>query len=458
MNNPKLATVAVAIGLAAATLSVAPAASAHQSSHDDHGSHSTKAGHHKSDHRGDHGKRDDHGKRHGNHHGNHHGYHHGSQARQHVLASGLLSPLRAAIADNGTSYVSENFAGKIDRISRSGTKTTAYTDPNGFEVGGLSTAGRSVVFTVTQSVGEGENLGSWLKVLTPSGQARTIADTHAYEAANNPDQGTTYGFRHIDPTCASKWPTATNGPATYTGAVDSHPYATYVLDNGWTLVADAGGNDVLLVTPNGRIRTVAVLPAIPFRITSQAASGMGLDPCFVGTTYFFEPVPTDVELGNNGTIYVTSLPGGQPGPQLGARGSIFAINTHANDNGRFRFRPSTHHGDAGPAMFRARQVVRGLLTPTGLAVAPDGSMYVAQMFGNEISRVTLGNGHFRRHVGHGDMRHLGARVTTLLSTPTPGEVEWTPRGLYFTSNVLSGTPEDPNGSTTPNGQLIRYGR
>jgi hypothetical protein len=409
LRIPRLATTALAVGLAATALTTAPASA---------------------------------------HPGAHH-FHHHSMPSQHVLASGLLSPLRAAVSIDGTAYVSENFAGKIDRVSPDGTTTTVYTDPNGYEVGGLSLAGRSVVFTVTQSAGQGVNLDSWLKVLYPSGQVRTIADLHTYESNVNPDQGTTYGFRDIDPTCAALWP-AENGPATYTGAVDSHPYATYVRRDGWIYVADAGGNDLLLVSPSGRtIHTVATLPGIPLTITSDVATGMGLDPCFVGSTYYFEPVPTDVEVGPTGTVYVTSLPGGPEGPQLGGRGSVFAIGGHGH--GHWAFRPAArhlgwwHHGGNAGSSRMARLVVTGLLGPTGLAVAPDGTLYVAQLFGNEISKVTRG-------------RHGGATVTDLISTTSPGEVEWTPRGLYFTDNVLSGTPEDPNGNMVPSGRLVRWGR
>jgi hypothetical protein len=402
LSIPRLASTALALGLTAAALSTAPATA----------------------------------------HPGHHHSHHSSAPRQHVLATGLLSPLRAAVSAHGTAYVSENFAGKIDRVTPWGTTRTIYTDPNGYEVGGVSVAGRSVVFTVTQSQGEGVNLDSWLKVRYPSGHVRTIADLHNYEAHANPDQGTTYGFRHIDPTCAAKWP-AENGPATYTGAVDSHPYATYVRRDGWIYVADAGGNDILLVSPSGHtIRTVAILPGIPLRITSAVATGMGLDPCFVGSTYYFEPVPTDVEVGRNGTVYVTSLPGGPEGPELGARGSVFAIGGHHHHGGHHH--GWHHHGGKAAHSRMAHRIVTGLLGPTGLAVAPNGTMYVAQLFGNEISRVTL-----HRH---------RAVVTNLISTTQPAEVEWTRWGLYFTDNVLSGTPADPNGNMVPSGRLVRFGR
>lgn len=445
---PKLATAAIAAGLAAA-VAVTPAASAHQASHhDDHGGHHGQWGHHGDSHSHHHQSR--HGQHHGQHHGRHHGQH-GHSSDQTVLASGLFSPLRAAVASDGTAYVSENFAGKIDRISRNGTKTTIYTEPHGYEVGGLSLAGHRLTFTVTETdQSTGENLDSWLKVLTPSGHARTVADLYRYEKYRNPDQDVTYGLADLDPSdpadaaCLAMWPTDQNGPATSPGAVDSHPYATYTMANGWTYVADAGGNDVLLVSPNGRtIRTVATLPPIPFAINDAAAAGMGLDPCFVGTTYYFEPVPTDIELGPDGTVYVSSLPGGPEGPQLGARGSVFAISAHSGSHGSFRMHAQRHHHGGWRAP-QARPVVTGLAGPTGLAVTPWGDMYVAQLFGNMVSKVTLG-------------RH-GARVEDAIPTTNPGEVEWTPRGLYVTSNVLSGTPEDPTGSTTPNGQLIRYGR
>jgi len=408
----RLVATAVTLGLATATLAFAPAASAQGHHHSNHADHRKHGSHH-----------------HGRHH---HGHHHSAHPSAHLLTSGLVSPLRVAVAPDGTAYVSENFTGTIDRISPGGTRTHVYTDPHGYEVGGLSLAGSSVLFTVTQSAGQGENLDSWLKVLSPSGHVRTIADLHSYEAASNPDQHTTYGFAGADTSdpavaaCLATWP-ADNGPAVYQGAVDSHPYATSAAGKGGTYVADAGANAVFLVSPSGTVSTAATLPAIPYTITAEAAAGMGLDPCFVGKTYSFEPVPTDVEVGTDGTVYVTSLPGGPEGPQLGARGSVFAF--------------SSHGGGSHPV----HQVATGLLGATGLAVGPKGTLYVAQMFGDMISKVSLG-------------RH-GATVTDAVSTPTPGDVAWTSRGLYFTSNVLSGTPLDPHGNTTtPNGQLIRYGR
>lgn len=332
-----------------------------------------------------------------------HGHHHHGGAQQRVLADGLVSPLRAAVAPNGTVYVTQNFTGQLTRVRPGAEPAVAYADPDGNEVGGVSVKGRVVTFTVTKSNDEGP-VDSWLKKLYPDGSVRTVADIRAYENAHNPDASTTYGFRSIDPACAAKWP-AENGPATYNGLPDSHPYATYALQGGWTYVADAGANAVFLVSPHGRIRTVATLPGIPYTLTAEAAGGLGLDPCFVGRTYWFEPVPTDIELGRHGQLYVTSLPGGPEGDALGARGSVFTVNAWSG---------------------RVRQLVDGLLGPTGIAVGRGGSLYVTQLFGDEISKIRFG----RR----------GPVVTDFLETSQPAEVESTPRGLYFTDHALADPP------------------
>jgi hypothetical protein len=345
----------------------------------------------------------------GSHHG-HHGHHgHPGAQKQVVLADGLVSPLRAAVADNGTVYVSQNFTGQLMKVRPGKAPTVAYADPDGNEVGGVSVRGKVVTFTVTQNGPDGFPLDSWLKKLYPDGTVSTVAHVRGYENDNNPDAGITYGFRQIDPSCAAKWPTDENGPATYTGQPDSHPYATYALPGGWTYIADAGANAVFLVSPHGRIHTVAVLPAIPHTLTADEATGLGLDPCFVGQTYWFESVPTDVELGHGGKLYVSSLPGGPEGDQLGARGSVFTVD---------------------PWSGRTRQLVDGLLGPTGLAV-DRSTLYVTQLFGNEISTVSL--------KGHHPV------VRDFLSTTMPAEIESTRDGLYFTDNAIPADDAPPAG-------------
>ncbi|MGH3350893.1 MAG: ScyD/ScyE family protein, partial [Nocardioides sp.] len=279
-----------------------------------------------------------------------------------VLASDLLTPLSAAVDDDGTAYVSSNFGGQILKVRAGKAPKLIYTDPNGYEVGGLSVDDGVVTFVVTRSDRETfENTGSWLKRLYSSGKVRTVADLNAHETKHNPDRRTSYGFRKSDPECDAKWPAEIGAPAAYQGGIDSHPYAT-ATKHGSTYVADAGGNTVLSVSSSGRVKTVATLPGIPYTFTPEVVEGFGLDPCFVDRTYYFEGVPTDVETGPGGRLYVSSLPGGPEGPELGARGSVFSIDAKKG---------------------HLKQVARGFLGATGVAVSHSGTIYVAEMFANK---------------------------------------------------------------------------
>jgi hypothetical protein len=157
----------------------------------------------------------------------------------------------------------------------------------------------------------------------------------------------------------------------------------------------------LHVTPqrssNGRISTVAVLPPIPFVVTAEVAAGLGLPDCVVGKTYNFEPVPTDVELGPNGLLYVTSLPGGPEDESLGARGSVFSVNL---------------------ATGSVTKVAGGFLGATNLAISPNGTIYVAELFGNRISRVS------------------GGGAVPVVDVPSPAGLEWANGKLYATVDVF----------------------
>jgi uncharacterized repeat protein (TIGR03803 family) len=78
-------------------------------------------------------------------------------------------------------------------------------------------------------------------------------------------------------------------------------------------------------------------------------------------------VPTDVEVGPGGQLYVTTLPGGQEDPSAGARGSVYRVN---------------------PATGMSTRLATGFASPTNLAVAGDGTVYVAELFGGTISKLT----------------------------------------------------------------------
>ncbi|UMG93322.1 ScyD/ScyE family protein [Nocardioides sp. TF02-7] len=147
---------------------------------------------------------------------------------------------------------------------------------------------------------------------------RKVANLGAHEKSRNPDRNVQYGAPGLSEECLAEWP-AEGPPPSSGGIVESHPYGTAVVGKK-VYVADAAGNTILSVGPNGKVRTVAVLPRVKVEITAEMAGGAGLPECAVGEDYFFEPVPTDVEVGPRGRLYVSSLPGGPEDGSVPRRG------------------------------------------------------------------------------------------------------------------------------------------
>lgn len=326
-----------------------------------------------------------------------------------TVAEGLVSPLRLAAGRGKSVDIAQSFAGIITRIARDGT-TETLDSAEGYFSGSVSRSHGTTYYTMTKGAGEGEPTAneSLLKSIDWHGNISTIADIAAYERTANPDGDTRYGFRDLDQACLDLQ-TAVLGPqASYTGQPDSNPYATVPFDDH-VLVADAGANAIFRVDHWGNISTVAVLPAIPVVVTEEIAAATGVHPCAVGFTYYLEPVPTDMEVGWKGNLYVTSLPGGPEDPSLGAQGSIFTVNQWSGET---------------------TLLTSGLVSPTGLALDRKGNIYVAELFANRISVIPRGS----------------TTASTLLEVNQPAEVELQKGGrLYATTDVLAPEGADPTG-------------
>ncbi|RNL63681.1 ScyD/ScyE family protein [Nocardioides marmoriginsengisoli] len=327
-----------------------------------------------------------------------------------TTAAGLFSPLSVAVAPNGTRYFSENFAGVLKR-QKPGTKPrVVYRAKPGVEVGAVSERRGKVRFALSKD----QKLAQLME-LGRNGKARKVADLGAYETKRNPDRGITYGFRGIDAECAAQFPEGP--PASYRGIVESHPYATAQAAGGTTYVADAAANAVLAVGKSGRIRTVAVLPPAPLKVSAEFAEMAKMPACAVGRTYHFESVPTDVEVGPGGILYVSTLPGGPEDGSLGAAASVYKVN---------------------PRTGKVGKVAGGLVSATGLAVSPSGNVFVAELFGGRIVRIPAG----------------ASKGYTFAQVSMPGDVEWTRRGIFATTNVLTGLSGQPG--DVPKGSLVRF--
>ncbi|GAA2099548.1 ScyD/ScyE family protein [Microlunatus panaciterrae] len=300
-----------------------------------------------------------------------HGQYDPYQPQVHVVNTQVIAPFSLALSKRHV-YVADGGTSLVSRLS-GGTLKTVAEGPQPGEVAGLDVtrSGRSLAYTST-NYATGDTA---LNIYGPRG-SRTTADLSTYERTKNPDSGMNYGVDNPSPCVKAALESIPDGPpASYAGLVDSHPYAVAAVGKHSWVVADAGGNDLLKVDRRGHISTLAILPRHPLKITKEIAAGLHMPDCVIGVTYNFEAVPTDVEVGPGGWLYVSTLAGGPEDPSLGARSKVFKVN------------PWNGH---------VTQIGSGFLGATDLALGRDGRIYVAELFGGRIS--VLDHGKRRTYV------------------------------------------------------------
>lgn len=318
-----------------------------------------------------------------------------------TIAKKLTMPLSVAQAPDGTRYWTDQ-DGLWRLPAAGGTAALLLASTRKAPVEGVSADGGVLRFA-TGSKGDNQSGNIW--TYTSTGALVKVADTFAYEKSVNPDRHNRYGFLKTPKSCLAKLPKQV--PGSYKGTVETHPYST-AYANGTTYIGDAAGNAVLAVSAAGTVSTVAVLKPVKLKITAAAAKANGLPSCTIGKKYAVEAVPTDVELGPDGWLYVTSLPGGPEDDSLGANGRVLKIN---------------------PATGQTTTLADGLLSPTGVAVAANGDVYVAELFPGIIAKIRAG----------------GSKVRTYTKAPFPAALEATPTGLLGTINALPMTKK-PKGA------------
>ena len=319
-----------------------------------------------------------------------------------VVAGGLVSPLSVTVADDGTVYASQNFAGQITKAAPGAEPEVVYADEGQREIGALTVTGDVLTFAATSQGGPPS-----AKVYTLSDEGQTeIADLWAYEQLHNPDASRTYGVRGLSKSCKADIPKKQRAWVMPDQDIEeSHPYATAVVGDT-TYVADAAANAILAITDAG-VSTVAVLPATQIKITKKIRTAFKLPRCAQGKIARTEAVPTDVEAGPDGNLYVTTLPGGPEHPAMGANGAVYRVV------------PGTH---------AVTRIGGGLASPTGLAIGPDGTAYVAQLFASTVLAIPL-----------------GGEPSPVAEIPFPGDVEYHDGALYITETDLMGSGGEPAG-------------
>jgi hypothetical protein len=328
---------------------------------------------------------------------------HGNSPSAHIsrpIATGLATPLGLAVGDNGTLYVSQTFAGVLSSINRRGrVADIAYSpDPNAGISGVATDRRRGVLFTVAGYDPSNDDYIGLVQRYKLRDKVTTVGDPGTHEETSNPDQDNRYGFTDLDPDCAASVPPEIGGDP-IPGVVDSNAYALTVLWNGKIVVADAGGNDLVLIDRHGNASTLAVFPPQPVTVPdAETAAAFGLPDCVVGHAYGFEPVPTDVEVGRDGMLYVSLLPGGPEDASAGARGKVVRVD---------------------PRTGAVEDVASGFVGAVDLAVTDDGTIYVAELFAGRVSKV------------------VGSAPETVVELNEPGAIEYWRGDLFVTMNALS---------------------
>jgi len=292
-----------------------------------------------------------------------------------LAASGLVTALVVATAPPATA------APEVTTLS------TAYVDPTQLAVRGdrvlvtdgrrLTEVGRSRALAQVASGGDvagvalgpgtayaygSSNRGRTDTRLTIVGSRTVVARLSAHERRYNPDRRVVYGVQGASKCVRDAFKALDGGAAAYTGRVGSHPAAVANSGANW-YVADSVGNDVLRVYASGQVRTIAVLPRQPFTFTRRVVTGLGMPSCVVGARYQGEPAPTDVEVGPDGMLWVTTLPQLY---DLGQPGSLYRID---------------------PRTGSVRRFATGFQGATNVAVTASGKIFVAERLSGRVAAV-----------------------------------------------------------------------
>jgi hypothetical protein len=321
-----------------------------------------------------------------------------------VIATGLNNPRGIDAAWNGP-VVAVAGAGEIVRIGKHGTVRTLVgdlptaTSPEGESTGpvnvAIGAAGRAWPLIGGGPRDLDARFGT---LLDPWGDV--VADFVDYQAGD-PDLADTEGLPE-----------------------DSNPYGIAALRNGKFLVADAGGNDLLLVSRKGKVRTVATIP--PHLVSTGHVGDPNLPPEMPA-----EAVPTSVAVGPDGYWYLAELTGF---PFTPGESRIWRIAPWARD--------AVCDDDPKDG---CRLFADGFTAVTGIDFGRDGSLYVVEMVKNGLLGLFTGQdatGALIR-VRHGRQVEIGEGTLT-----APGDVALSHNGTVYVTNR----------SVMPDGEVVAFRR
>ncbi len=339
-----------------------------------------------------------------------------------VVASGLANPKHLTIAPNGQVDIVESGLGGATGTancatgpSTGGTGTTSYCEgPTGAIASwspatGLVTRVRALPSVIETDIGEAAGpaavafaRGSTAIVFQDELVGPTGANTLTGPAATT--FGTleifTGGHRHVVNLAAfaASHPQAAatlGGPPHAETTYDSDPYDVVPYLNGFAVV-DAAANDLLFVSASGAVSVLARFPTVAQPVPAGALG----NPTAI--TIDGQAVPTAVVVGPDGALYVSTLSGvpSEPGTArvyrvtLGSAPTVYAtgltaVTALAFDGSTLLATEYSTGGLLAPPTVPGALVaiapnghettlpLAGLVDPTGIAVAPNGVILIA---------------------------------------------------------------------------------
>lgn len=324
------------------------------------------------------------------------------------VVEGLDGPRGVAAGPDGRLVVADA-TGTISEVTVSGphagTSTELASIPGGFAAA-VDRTGRGQTYVLSGGGGPEEPPGSGAATLyrwNPARGLRAVADIAAYQATDP------------DPDDLEGHPEETN------------PFGVAALPDGSALVADAAGNDLLRVYPDGSIVTVArLLPRIVEVPDGLPDEFMGEPLPPAGTPIPSEAVATSVTVGPDGYYYVGELRGF---PATPGTSQIWRIAP-----GSVEAQCDPDAPDTGPC----QRYADGLTSIVDLAAAPDGSLYVVELVTQSWLQWELGiaapiGGLFRIPAGGGTPTELAAGELVL-----PGGVAVGAKGAVYVAGPVFG--------------------
>src|SRR3954452_7238264 len=227
-----------------------------------------------------------------------------------------------------------------------------------------------------------------------------VADVAADQVKKGSSDGTTTVVAGRGPCFVTDCPLGDGGPATE--AQLHFPYAVAVAPDGSVYIADTNNNRIRVVTPDGKIKTVAgggnsyaeSVPADQARLTQPASLALAPD----GSVYFVEQGQGKVRrLGPDGLV--TTVAGG------GFRTTEDVPATEAR-----------------------------LDNPTDVALGPDGSLYITEWSRNDVRRVSP-DGLIKTIAGNRGAGFSGdGGAATLAQLKGPYGTDVSPDGTIYSSD------------------------